>query len=132
MQEHFEEFEEDDEEGFEDKAPAAMVPAGKLTFIRDSHELSNTFKSLAKANRAAIRKLNALSRSSDERIALDAAKSIVDLNLKVATEINKDALQRTLLEIKNNQASQVKQIGNDKQEGILKPLVNFNDIQDVS
>lgn len=130
MQENFEEdYEDIDEE--EEKSPAAMTPAGKLTFIRDGHELSNTLKYLAKANRASIRKLNALSRSSDERIALDAAKTIVDLNLKIATEINKDALQRTLLEIKHNQMQQgIKQIDSED-GGRIKPLVNFNEIQEI-
>jgi len=130
MQENFEEdYEDIDEE--DEKSPAAMTPAGKLTFIRDGHELSNTLKYLAKANRASIRKLNALSRSSDERIALDAAKTIVDLNLKIATEINKDALQRTLLEIKHNQMQQgIKQIDSED-GGRIKPLVNFNEIQEI-
>jgi len=128
MQEQFEEeYEDIDEE--DDKSPATMTPAGKLSFIRDKHELSNTLKYLAKANRASIRKLNALSRSQDERIALDAARTIVDLNLKIATEINKDALQRTLLEIKHTQQQQgIKQIEDD---GRIKPLVNFNEIQEI-
>ena len=128
MQEQFEEeYEDIDEE--DDKSPATMTPAGKLRFIRDKHELSNTLKYLAKANRASIRKLNALSRSQDERIALDAARTIVDLNLKIATEINKDALQRTLLEIKHTQQQQgIKQIEDD---GRIKPLVNFNEIQEI-
>lgn len=131
MQEHFEEEYEDIDEEDDSKSPAAMTPAGKLTFIRDGHELSNTLKYLAKANRASIRKLNALSRSSDERIALDAAKTIVDLNLKIATEINKDALQRTLLEIKHNQQQAGIRHIEDEEGRSLKPLVNFNEIQEI-
>jgi len=47
MQEQFEEeYEDIDEE--DDKSPATMTPAGKLSFIRDKHELSNTLKYLAK------------------------------------------------------------------------------------
>ncbi len=131
MQENNEEFDEDfDEE--DEKAPSAMTPAGKLTFVRDGHELSSALKYLTKASKMALVRLKAATRSEDERIALDASKSILDFHVKIATEINKDALQRTLLEIKHNQTQQgIKQVGHEE-ETQRRPLVNFNDIQDVS
>lgn len=120
-----------DDEWAENDVPA-LSPAGKISFIRDGgHELATLQKNLNRTSKKALLEMAKILRySKDEKLKMETATRILDFTLKVSKELNTDAMQRAIAEIKYNSGKTLKDI--DGEDGIIKPLVNFNDIQDIN
>lgn len=72
---------------------------------RQTHDLTKLLRSLNKESDDVVEILVELTKSQDEKIKLAAASKLVDLQVEVAELINKDGLQRLLLESKNTNAA---------------------------
>lgn len=101
-----------------------ITPAGKLSFIRDEHDLQPISNKLRKLNSKAIAVLENNLSSDDPKIQIEAAKLLLKFEIDISKIINEDTMQRLLLELKQN--------GNEHQERPNNvPLVDFSNIQDV-
>lgn len=101
-------------------------------FIKRKHELANLLKALEKGSVDAVDLIVSTMNSTSEDVTLkmkfECAKSLLDLQIKVAAEISKDSLVRQIAEIKAKGLSRPLEL----QEGRTAPMIDFNTIQEIS
>ena len=105
----------------------------KPVFIKKKHELAKMLKLLDKASEDAIdiivQTMTSTVPEVTHRMKMDCAKALLDLQLRVSTEISRDELMRQMAEIKANGLS--RPLGEDGEQKQLPPRVDFLNIQNV-
>jgi len=101
-----------------------VAPAGKVSFIREEHELSKLSKNIRKLNTKALAVLEDSLSDEDPKIRMEAAKTLLKMDIDISKIINEDAMNRIIAELKVN--GEVKEIKSNN-----TPLIDFNNIQDV-
>ena len=101
-----------------------VAPAGKVSFIREEHELSKLSKNIRKLNSKALAVLEDSLSDEDPKIRMEAAKTLLKMDIDISKIINEDAMNRIIAELKVN--GEVKEIKSNN-----TPLIDFNNIQDV-
>ena len=101
-----------------------VAPAGKVSFIREDHELSKLSKSVRKLNTKALAVLEDSLSDEDPKIRMEAAKTLLKMDIDISKIINEDAMNRIIAELKVN--GELKEIKSNN-----TPLIDFNNIQDV-
>ncbi len=100
------------------------APASKVSFIREEHELSKLSKNIRKLNTKALAVLEDSLSDEDPKIRMEAAKTLLKMDIDISKIINEDAMNRIIAELKVN--GEVKEIKSNN-----TPLIDFNNIQDV-
>lgn len=109
--------------------PKKLVPAGKPSFIRaSSHDLEPLLRNLKRVSKDAINALEDGLKSNDEKTRMKCAELLLQYHVAVSKEINTDAIQRVVAELRFNNSNSVKDINENSH---TKPLVDFNNIRDV-
>lgn len=103
------------------------------SFLDDKIDLKKLAREISKATSAAVEVLLKLLESKDERVRLEAAKKLVDLQVQIAKEISTDQMNRLIAEIKLVRAPQKNLIeapdgGNGDKP---KPVVDFTTIRTI-
>lgn len=109
-------------------------PATTVSFIRaKDHDLQALFRGLEKVSKKAIKKLVEGLESTDEKLSIECAKTLLRFQVDVSKEINTDAMQRTIAEIRfNNTAIQkIKNIASSEDELPPRTVVDFSNIQNL-
>lgn len=100
-------------------------PKSKINLVRSRpHELASIIKSLAKQSEKAILTLSELCSSKDAKIALEAAKALLNSIKEMSTSAHRDELQLILVKSKIGQATKAP-VADDT------PFIDFNNIQDI-
>lgn len=99
-----------------------------VSFMAGSIDLAKLLRDLKKQQAPAVLALVKLLESKDEKVRLTAAKSLLELQVSVAKEINSDALNRMIAEMKlsGGASKRLVKVEDDR------PLVDFSTIRDVS
>ncbi len=104
-------------------------------FVKKKHELDKLLKQIERASPEAVELIVATMTNNDKesgislKTKLECAKLLIEMQLKVASEISKDNLTRQIAEIK---AKGLPPPGLGVQDASRKaPALNFNDIQEV-
>ncbi len=95
---------------------------GKVGFLREKHDLQATSDKLKKLSGKALEVLENNLMSDDPKIQMEAAKLLLKFDIDISKIINEDAMQRLLLELREN--------GNPPPKNTT-PLIDFSNIQDV-
>ena len=101
-----------------------VAPAGKVSFIREEHELSKLSKNIRKLNTKALAVLEDSLSDEDPKIRMEAAKTLLKMDIDISKIINEDAMNRIIAELKVN--GELKEVKSNN-----TPLIDFNNIQDV-
>lgn len=88
-------------------------------------DLSKLLKILGSEQEKAVGKLVDMLSSSDPKVALAAAKALLELQIVVAKEVNADRLQRLIAQAKLSNRKQAT-LEDEEEE---KPLVDFSTLQ---
>ncbi len=112
-----------------------MIPAdGRITFVR-KHDLQKISRQANQGAKDALDYLQEIMKdeAADPKLRLDAAKYIVESNIKIATEINKDQLTRMIAEAKliGAMGQQTKTIGDETSNEKTAVIVDFSMIQNT-
>lgn len=102
-----------------------IVPANKVSFITEKHELTSLSNKVRKLNNAALKVLEEGLNDSDVKVRLECAKTLLKMDVDISKIINDDAMNRILAELKMN--GEIKNVGNTN----TRPLVDFSSIQQV-
>lgn len=98
-----------------------------LTFRRkQTHDLNKFLRSLTKESENVVETLVELLKHTDPKIRLTAASKLGDFLTTVAEIVDKDNLQRLLLESKNPERGRNLALEDDD-----TPQINFDQIQDI-
>lgn len=90
-------------------------------------DLKKLLRDLTKHGTAAIEKLVALMGSEDHKVALTAAKTLLEMQVQVAKDMNTDQLQRLIAQVKLGATKRlVNAKGEEDDDG--KPIVDFTNI----
>ena len=104
----------------------------KPVFLKKKHELQKLLNSLERATPQAVDLIVETMNSDNEiittKMKLECAKSLLELQIKVSTEISRDQLTRQIAEIKVNGLSRPLE-GNEPKK--LPPKRDFTTIQEV-
>ena len=95
------------------------APASKVSFIREEHELSKLSKNIRKLNTKALAVLEDSLSDEDPKIRMEAAKTLLKMDIDISKIINEDAMNRIIAELKVN--GDVKEIKSNN-----TPLIDFN------
>lgn len=96
------------------------------SFLSSSIDLKRLLRDVSRQSRGAVDALVGLLSSQDEKVRLAAAKTLLELNVNVASAINEDALKRLIAETKLNSSSK-KLVDSDSDV----PLVDFGTVRTV-
>ena len=112
-----------------------MIPAdGRITFVR-KHDLQKISRQANQGAKDALDYLQEIMKdeAADPKLRLDAAKYLVESNIKIATEINKDQLTRMIAEAKliGAMGQQTKTIGDETSNEKTAVIVDFSMIQNT-
>lgn len=88
----------------------------------ENHNLLPLSNKVKKLSDKALSVLEDALASEDEKIRMDAAKTLLKMDVDISKVINEDAMSRLLLELKHN--------GNPAPKETL-PMVDFSNIQEV-
>jgi HEAT repeat protein len=102
-----------------------IVPANKVSFITEKHELTTLSTKVRKLNSAALRVLEDALVDPDVKVRMEAAKALLKMDIDISKIINDDAMNRILAELKMN--GEIKNVSNNNS----RPLVDFSSIQQV-
>ena len=102
-----------------------IVPANKVSFITEKHELTTLSNKVRKLNSAALKVLEDALADPDVKVRMEAAKALLKMDIDISKIINDDAMNRILAELKMN--GEIKNVGNNNN----RPLVDFSSIQQV-
>ena len=94
----------------------------EIKIFEGEHQLNSLNNKLQKLNTKALEVLENALLSPDEKISIDAAKTLIKLNVDISKIINEDAVNRILLQLKTNGLQAPKD---------TTPLVDFSNIQEV-
>lgn len=97
------------------------------SFLHGGIDLKRLLKDVAKQSKPAVEALVKLLESKDEKVRLTAAKTLLELQVTVAKEINADEVNRLIAEMKLQGAS--KALVPVEEED--RPLVDFTTIREV-
>lgn len=101
-------------------------------FVKKTHELASLLKKVKQGSAQAVDLLiDTMERPDDEvglKIKVECAKTLIDYEVKITDQINKDQLMRQVAEIKAKGLSIPLLPGNDKP---LPPTTDFKTIQAV-
>jgi hypothetical protein len=101
------------------------------SFLDDKIDLKRLAREISKTTSAAVEALMKLLESKDERVRLQAATKLVDLQVQVAKEISADQMQRLIAEIKLVRAPQQKLIPVEGDGKPKRPMVDFSTIRQI-
>lgn len=104
---------------------AQLAPVEVTFRRRQKHELDKVTKLLSKEMPYLIERMLELTRSSNDKVAHDACKDLIDHHKTCAVEQEKDSITRAILSIKYGNGSK------DLEELDSMPQIDFNNIQDV-
>ena len=99
-----------------------------VSFLTGAIDLGRLLRDLKRQQAPAVQALVKLLDSKDEKIRLTAAKALLELSVQVAKEINSDALNRMIAEVKLTGRSSKRLV---EVEDDSKPLVDFTQIREV-
>lgn len=103
------------------------ISSSPITFRRKQrHESAKLLSSLTAESQDAVEVLVALLKSTDAKIRMAAADKLLTFQVQIAENVNRDSIQRLLLESKYG-----KNDGSYETEDNT-PLIDFGNIQDVS
>lgn len=112
---------------------AVVLQEENPSFLVGGLDLKKLLRDLAKHSGKAIERLVILMSSQDEKVALTAAKTILEMQTQVAKDMNTDQLQRLIAQVKLNLGGGKRLIpmkGEDEEDS-GKPVVDFTTIQAV-
>lgn len=92
---------------------------------RQKHALAKTIKLIDKETEVIVETLVELLKSEDEKVRLQAAAKLMDYQIAIAEHINRDEIQRVLLELKNPTGSR------GLVEDDNSPSIDFSTIQNI-
>jgi HEAT repeat protein len=111
----------------------AVVQEQNNSFLTDEVQLKALAKALSKLNKETINVLEDLLKSKDERVRMQVAFKLLDLEVDVKKVISQDQMQRLIAEIKLNQASTTKQLTAEQEDkNKNRPIVDFTTIRTIS
>jgi HEAT repeat protein len=111
----------------------AVVKEQTTSFLSDELQLKALAKALSKLNKETINVLEDLLKSKDERVRMQVAFKLLDLEVDVKKVISQDQMQRLIAEIKLNQASTTKQLTAEQEDkNKNRPIVDFTTIRTIS
>lgn len=108
----------------------AVVIEQNTSFLTDEVQLKALAKSLSKLNKETLNVLEDLLKSKDERVRMQVAFKLLDLEVEVKKAISHDQMQRLIAEIKLNNGSTTKQLTAEQEN--KRPLVDFSTIQQIN
>lgn len=105
------------------------------TFIRKKHELSSLLKEIEGGSKEAVKVLVDTMKEPPEKVGYElrakCAQTLLELNMKIGDIIAKDALTRTVAEVKLSGVNG--NLGfNDGQQGRTAPKVDFFTVQEIT
>lgn len=98
------------------------------SFLKQSIDLKRLLKDVSRQSKPAVDALVGLLSSKDEKVRLAAAKSLLDLQVSVAKEVNQDQIQRLIAEFKLNSANGKSLVPLEEDD---RPMVDFTTIREV-
>jgi hypothetical protein len=104
-------------------------PDFMINSLRD--ELDGLKHLLRKETKAAILVLAKLMKSTDEKIQITAATKLLDYQINVAQQISTDSLNRLIASARLITGPKRLVAVEDEKEKKPRPIVNFNDIQQI-
>lgn len=110
---------------------AVVLQEEAPSFLKESLDLKRLLKDLTKHGKAAVDKLVSLMESDDEKIAIQAAKTLLEMQAQVAKDMNNDQLQRLIAHIKlGKEQRQLIPVKGEEEEN-PRPVVDFSTIREV-
>lgn len=112
---------------------AVVLQEENPSFIVGGLDLKKLLRDLSRHSKDAIDKIVALMASKDEKVALAAAKTLLEMQTQVAKDMNTDQLQRLIAQVKLNLGGGKRLIpvkGEDEEDS-GKPVVDFTTIRQV-
>jgi len=97
------------------------------SFLNGGIDLKRLLKDVARQSKPAVEALVKLLESKDEKVRLTAARTLLELQVTVAKEINSDEVNRLIAEMKLHGASKALVPVEDED----RPLVDFTTIREV-
>lgn len=113
---------------------AVVLQEENPSFLVGGLDLKKLLRDLSKHSKTAIDKIVVLMESKDEKVALAAAKTLLEMQTQVAKDMNTDQLQRLIAQVKLNLGGGKRLIplkGEEEDEENRKPVVDFTTIQAV-
>lgn len=100
------------------------------SFLKDGLDLKKLLRDLAKHSSKAVDKLVTLMSNDDPKIALQAARTLVEMQVQVAKDINSDQLQRLIAQAKlgSGQKQLIPVSGEGNED---RPVVDFTTIREI-
>lgn len=101
-------------------------------FMTSVLDLKKLLRDLSKHSKTAIEKLAVLIASQDERIALSAVRTLLEMQTQIAKDINTDQLQRLIAQVKlNGGVKRLLPVDKEDEEQDDRPTVDFTNIRVV-
>lgn len=113
---------------------AVVLQEENPSFLVGGLDLKKLLRDLSRHSKDAIDKIVALMASKDEKVALAAAKTLLEMQTQVAKDMNTDQLQRLIAQVKLNLGGGKRLIplkDDDDEESPGKPVVDFTTIKQV-
>lgn len=111
---------------------AVQVVLQEESFTNGGLDLKKLLRDISKHSKAAIDKIVALMASKDEKVALAAAKTLLEMQTTVAKDMNTDQLQRLIAQVKLKPGSKtLVPVGQEDDEENDRPVVDFTTIRQV-
>ena len=99
------------------------------SFLRGSIDLKRVLRDVSKQSKTAIEALVGLLSSEDERVRANAAKTLLELQVTLAKEVNNDQITRLIAELRwtNNPKTLVPLDDDDD----MTPIVDFSQVREI-
>lgn len=112
----------------------AVVHEQNQSFLFETLQLKALAKLVARTNKKSVDALEKLLESKDEKIVMQAAIKLLELDIDIKKAMSQDQIQRLIAEIKLNRGlktSQLKLEGDDADEDDT-PIVDFTQVRMVN
>jgi hypothetical protein len=110
----------------------AVMQEQNTSFLLDEVQLKKLAKEISKTTKPAIEVLIKLLESKDEKIQMQAATKLLDLEVEIKRLISQDQMQRLIAEIKLNRGvANTKLLKASEEETKKRPMVDFATIRQV-
>lgn len=111
---------------------AVQVVLPEESFLSGGLDLKKLLRDLSKHGRTAIDKLVKLMENDDPKVALAAAKTLLEMQTTVAKDMNTDQLQRLIAQVKLGRGTKtLVPVGEKDDEENDRPVVDFTTIRQV-
>lgn len=102
------------------------------SFLNGGLDLKSLLRSLKAHSKTAVDKLVLLMSNDDPKVALAAAKTLLEMHATVAKDMNTDQLQRLIAQVKlGSGRKELVPVKTDEEEEDDKPVVDFTTIRKI-